>query len=145
MATRFPFVTPESVPHAGHGHFLRHVAEMTAAMMVGMVAAVPVLVAVFTALGVTQDEAATRYPEVICLVVATGMITAMAGWMRHRGHDWRLCGEMAVAMFLPLAPIFGLLWTGVIPGDSACGLYCTAMIPAMLIAMLLRRTAYDMD
>jgi hypothetical protein len=143
MATHFPVVTSESVSHADHGDFLRHVVEMTVAMMVGMAAAVPVLVVVFSALDVTQDEAAKRYPELICLVVGAGMITTMVAWMRHRGHCWRLCGEMAVAMAIPLVPIFALLWAGIIPGENACGLYCMTMIPAMLIAMLFRRSEYS--
>jgi hypothetical protein len=137
---------PTLSPHTGHtghtGHFLRHLLEMVAAMMVGMAAAVPVLVLIFTVMDVTADEAPTRYPELICLVVATGMVTSMVAWMRHRGHSWRLCTEMAAAMLVPLVPIFGLLWSGILPGESACGLYCVTMIPAMLIAMLVRRSAY---
>jgi hypothetical protein len=144
MAT--PMVSPpqETSSHAGqHGHFLRHVFEMTVAMMVGMAASIPVLGALFALLDVTADEAPSRYPELICLVVAGSMIGTMVAWMRHRGHSWRLCREMAVAMAAPLVPIFALLWLSVILGDSACGVYCLAMVPAMLIAMLLRRKEYS--
>jgi flagellar biosynthetic protein FliP len=117
--------------------------EMTAAMLVGMAAAVPVLWAIFASVGVkTAEEAYAQYPELICLVVAGGMVGTMVAWMRHRGHGGRLCAEMAVAMLVPLVPIFGLLWSGVIPGGSACGLYCIAMIPAMIVAMLVRRSEY---
>ena len=125
MVTKIEAPTPRVLPHAGHrGHFLRHLLEMTAAMMVGMVAAVPVLWAVFAVLDVrTGDEAYTRYPELICLVVADGMVGTMVAWMRHRGHGWRLCVEMAAAMVVPLVPIFALLWSGVIPGGSACSMY----------------------
>jgi hypothetical protein len=145
MATHIASPAPRVSPHAGHhqGGFLRHLVEMTIAMMVGMAAAVPVLWALLAALGVeTADEATADYPELICLVVAAGMVTTMVAWMRHRGHAWRPCAEMAVAMAAPLVPIFALLWAGVVPGDSACGVYCVAMVPAMLAAMLLRRGEY---
>jgi hypothetical protein len=143
MATHITSSTPRLSSHAGqHGSFLRHLLEMTAAMMVGMVVAVPVLAAIFAVIGVTADEAPARYPELICLVVAVGMVASMVAWMRHRGHGWRLCAEMAAAMVAPLVSIFGLLWAGVVPGESACGVYCLAMIPAMLAAMLLRRSEY---
>jgi len=36
MATRFSSLIWEANPHAGHGHFLRHIADMTLAKMVGM-------------------------------------------------------------------------------------------------------------
>jgi cytochrome bd-type quinol oxidase subunit 2 len=144
MATRIVVRSQRVTPHTGHRrHFLRHLLEMTVAMMVGMAAAVPVLWAIFAALGVTAEEATKQYPELICLVVAGGMVGSMVTWMRHRGHNWRLCTEMAAAMVAPLVPIFGLLWAGVVPGESACGVYCVAMLPAMLTAMLLRRSEYS--
>lgn len=144
MVSKLEQLTPRKSPHAAHhGGFLRHLLEMVAAMLVGMVAAIPVLWALFAALGVhTADEASAKYPEVVCLVVAGGMVTTMVAWMRHRGHSWQLCAEMATAMVVPLAPIFALLWAGVLPGGSACGLYCVAMIPAMVAAMLIRRDEY---
>jgi type III secretory pathway component EscS len=144
MVIHSPSISPRRTSYAAHyGHFLRHLIEMTIAMMVGMAATVPVLIAIFTVMNVTQDEALRRYPELICLVVAAGMIAAMVAWMRYRGHDLRLCGEMATAMVIPLVPIFALLWSGVIAGENACGIYCIAMIPAMLSAMLIRRDEYS--
>lgn len=125
-------------------HFLRHLVEMTVAMLVGMVAAVPILWAVFAALGVHTSAAAfARYPVLICLVVAAGMSTTMIAWMRYRGHTWRLCAEMTGAMLVPLVPIFALVGAGVLAGSAACGWYCLAMLPAMLVAMLLRRSEYS--
>src|SRR5438552_1245817 len=72
------------------------------------------------------------------LVVAIGMTATMVAWMRDRGMEWRPVLEMATAMTLPLVPIFALLTYGVIPGAAACGAYCAAMIPAMVIVMQFR-------
>jgi flagellar biosynthetic protein FliP len=125
-----------------HGHFVRHLLEMAAAMLVGMAAAIPVLGVIFALMDVSADEASERYPELICLVVAAAMIIPMVAWMRHRGHGTRLCAEMALAMVAPLAPIFGLMWAGALPEESACGIYCGIMFPAMAAAMFFRREEY---
>jgi hypothetical protein len=129
----------------GHwSHFLVHLIEMTVAMLVGMAAAVPVLWAIFALLGVhSSADAFARYPVLICLVVAAGMSTMMVAWMRHRGHTWERCAEMTGAMLVPLIPIFALVGAGVLAGSAACGWYCLAMVPAMLVAMLLRRRDYS--
>ena len=130
------------------GHFLKHLVEMTLAMMVGMMAGAVVLVLLFGTVlaseveGLTTDEIGGRYPVLICLVIALSMVIPMAAWMRHRGMAWRPVAEMATAMLVPLGPIFALLGIGVIAGASACGVYCAAMIPAMVAAMLFRLDLY---
>ena len=130
------------------GFFLRHLGEMVLAMMLGMLAAVPILWVIFGAVlaptirGMTPREVANQFPVLICLVVAVSMSVPMVAWMRHRGHSSRSCAEMTVAMAAPLVPIFGLLWLQLIPGASACGLYCATMIPAMAVAMLFRLDRY---
>jgi cytochrome bd-type quinol oxidase subunit 2 len=130
------------------GYLLRHLLEMLLAMMVGMAAGAGILILVFSTVlaskveGRPSDEAVARYPVLVCLVVAAGMTVTMAAWMRHRGMAWRPVAEMSAAMVVPLVPIFALLWLGTIAGASACGVYCTAMVPAMLVAMLLRLDLY---
>ncbi len=130
------------------GHFLRHLGEMILAMMPGMMAGSALLALIFSTLlasttrGLTRVEVVNQFPVLICLVMAIGMIVPMVAWMRYRGMEWRPVTEMATAMVVPLVPIFGLLGLQAIPGDSACGLYCASMIPAMVVAMLLRLDLY---
>lgn len=71
----------------------------------------------------------------------------MVAWMRYRGHAWRPCAEMALAMLLPTAGALALLGAGVVTdADTLVILDHTvmfpAMFPAMLVAMLLRRHEY---
>jgi len=130
------------------GHFLWHLGEMILAMMAGMVVGAAVLALIFstvlaaTVRGMTPGEVLNQFPVLICLVVAIAMIVPMVAWMRFRGMQWRPVVEMAVAMAIPLVPIFGLLGLQIIPGARACGLYCAVMIPAMVVAMLFRLDLY---
>jgi hypothetical protein len=130
------------------GYFLRHLGEMILAMVPGMVAGGAVLALIFSTVlastirGMTRVEVLNQFAVLICLVMAVGMIVPMVAWMRYRGMEWRPVAEMAVAMAVPLVPIFGLLALQVIPGARACGLYCVAMIPAMVVAMLFRLDLY---
>jgi hypothetical protein len=130
------------------GHFLRHLGEMILAMMIGMVAGGTALVLMFSTIlaptigGMTRLEVLNEFAVLICLIMAIGMTLPMVAWMRFRGMAWRPTGEMAVAMVIPLVPIFGLLALGIIRGASACGLYCAVMIPAMVLAMLFRFDLY---
>lgn len=116
--------------------------------MVGMVAGGVILALMFSTVlastihGMTRIEVLNQFAVLICLVVAVAMTVPMVAWMRYRGMEWRPTLEMAVAMAIPLIPIFGLLGLQLIPGASACGLYCIVMIPAMVIAMLLRLDLY---
>jgi hypothetical protein len=121
---------------------------MIFAMMVGMMAGGAGLALIFSTVlastikGMTRIEVLNQFAVLICLVVAVAMIVPMVAWMRFRGMAWRPVVEMAVAMAIPLVPIFGLLGLQVIPGASACGLYCALMIPAMVVAMLFRLDLY---
>jgi flagellar biosynthetic protein FliP len=126
---------------AGHRRFLRHVVEMSVSMIVGMIAAAAVFL---TPLGLTADEALVRYPIRFILVIAVGMTVTMVAWMRFRGHDWRSCGEMTLAMALPLIPIVLLRVTDVISAE-ACGVYCVASFAAMIGLMVVRRSDYGFD
>jgi hypothetical protein len=75
--------------------------------------------------------------------MALNMIVGMTVWMRHRSHSWAMCAEMAGAMLAPAVLAIVLFWFAVIHGDSVAGVEMTAMVPAMIAVMLLRRTEYS--
>jgi hypothetical protein len=121
---------------AGRGpawRFALHYLEMVAAMLAGM-----------AALGVSQVVVDMPGGTGVELVeMAVWMTVPMVAWMRFRGHGWRPCGEMTLAMLLPTAGALALLGTGVVTdADTLVMLDHTAMFPAMLVAMLLRRDEY---
>lgn len=78
--------------------------------------------------------------------MAVWMILPMTAWMRFRGHGWRACIEMAAAMLVPTAIALALLGTGVATDAHTLLMFeHTAMFPAMLVVMLLRRDEYTHD
>ena len=125
--------------HADHGGrrgwlpFIGHFAEMVVVMLVGMSALTAVL-------GIPHDSRA----DVQALYMAATMTVPMVGWMLFRGHSRRATAEMAAAMVLPFAVLAPMLWAGVISGDALVDLQHVLMIPAMLGAMLSRRTEYGL-
>jgi hypothetical protein len=129
----------DSPGHAAQAfHFVGHLLEMTFAMMVGMVAGAAVFL---TAVGMTVDEGLRRFPELFVLVIAFSMSVPMVAWMRHRGHSWRSCSEMAAWMIVPAIPLICLRLAQVITGP-VCGVYCVLSIVAMVLVMLYRRSEY---
>ncbi|HSD48910.1 MAG TPA: hypothetical protein VLE71_03675 [Actinomycetota bacterium] len=114
---------------------------MVVAMWVGMAVGALLWGPILRAMGMTASEARLRYPEVFALVMLVDMTVPMVAWMRYRGHSWRACIEMCVAMAIPALLVLGAFWLEVTDGP-ACGLICALMIPAMAIAMLLRREGY---
>jgi len=119
--------------------FTRHYLEMLVAMIVGMVVLAPVWSWATGALGVAAvfDRA-----DVGALVMATNMTIAMSVWMLYRGHSWAPIVEMAAAMYLPFIVLFIPLWTGAISGHTVMAAGHLLMLPAMALAMLLRRSEY---
>lgn len=114
--------------------FARHYLEMVAAMMVGMAA----LGATSSLLLDLPDRTAIRIAE-----MAIWMTVPMVAWMRVRGHAWRVCGEMAATMLLPAAGALALLGTGAVTDAGTLLMFeHTVMLPAMLLAMLVRRDEY---
>src|SRR5580765_7642036 len=103
-----------------HRGFVRHLIEMGAAMMVGMVASAALFL---TAIGGTAAEAMRQHAVLFVVTQAVGMTVAMVVWMRYRGHGRRGCGEMAAEMAVPALPLVCLRLLGVISGPI-CGLYC---------------------
>jgi len=132
---------PPKGSHKGHrSRFWRHFLEMILAMVVGMIAAAAIFL---TIVRVTWKEALIQYPVQSLLVVAAGMTVPMVAWMRHRGHGWRSCSEMAAAMVLPVFPFLCLVWFQATE-SAQCGAYCISTILAMLAVMLYRRSEYAM-
>jgi hypothetical protein len=119
-------------------HFIRHYLEMVIAMLLGMaVLGIPGFIALEAA-GVDTHAAG-----VLLWGMALSMTVPMVAWMRHRGHGWLPCWEMAAAMIVPTIGALALLEAGAL-GDAhaAMGVQHVVMFPAMLGVMLLRRDEY---
>ena len=115
------------------GRFVMHYVEMLVAMFAGML----VLWMPLVALG--RPDAT----ELELLGMAFTMTVPMVAWMRYRGHGWAPAWEMTAAMFLPTFAAIGLLWAGLVEdGHAPMMIQHVAMFPAMLVAMLLRRSEY---
>jgi hypothetical protein len=125
-------------PHPNAPGFLRHLFEMTVAMMVGMMVSATVFL---SAVGMTAAQAMRQHAVLFVVLQALGMTTAMVAWMRHRRHTWRSSSEMGAAMVIPAVPLICLRLLGVISGPI-CGVYCFATIVAMVVLMLYRRRDY---
>ena len=122
--------------------FLRHLGEMTVAMLLGMFAYGLLLGVVLGAAGSTVEDARLGQPELFALGMATSMSVPMVAWMRHRGHDWRNGIEMSAAMFAPALVLIACYRLHAVEASSICPLACAVMIPAMVGAMLFRLDDY---
>lgn len=120
-------------------HFVRHYVEMLVAMAAGMIVLTPLWELGLGAVGASwlldRVEPAT-------LVMATSMSVPMVAWMRHRGHGWAASLEMAASMYLSFVVLYPPLWLGLLAVDSVMLLGHVLMLPAMAVAMLLRRDEY---
>lgn len=124
-------------PRTRHwGRFALHYLEMIIAMFAGMF----VLDPVWSLLGV--DPSYDRDPELSYLLMAFDMSVGMAVWMRFRRHGWPATLEMCAAMFVPVVPLFPLLWLDVIDGMDLMVIAHVAMFPLMLAAMFRRLDEY---
>lgn len=113
-------------------HLGRHLGEMVAAMMVGMLALDPLWSALFGPLGPVADLGVTTID----------MTVAMALWMRHRGHSWRRTVEMGAGMAAPAVLSMALTAAGALAADVAMMAAHTLMVPAMVAVMLMRLPEY---
>jgi hypothetical protein len=124
-------------------HFLRHYAEMVAAMFLGMFALGMPLAALLGVVGVDVAAWKTDARELLLLGMAFTMSVPMAAWMRHRGHAWAPVWEMTASMFVPSFAAIGLLWAGIAQDTEALLLIQhIGMLPSMLAVMLLRLDEY---
>ena len=72
--------------------------------------------------------------------MALTMTVPMVAWMRFRGHGWAPCADMSAAMVLPTLAVLALLWTDLLSDvGTLLVIEHAVMLPAMLVAMLLRR------
>ncbi len=118
------------------GRFFLHYLEMIIAMFAGMFA----LGALLDVLGLGVSHNAQ--PELGYLVMALNMSIGMAAWMRFRRHGWASTLEMCAAMFVPVVPLFPMMWLGWIDAGTMMTLAHVAMFPLMLAAMLRRLDEY---
>jgi hypothetical protein len=120
--------------------FARHYVEMVVAMFAGMGVLLPPLgVATRALFGVGLHD----NPTLMVSAMALTMTVPMVAWMRFRGHGWTPCADMTAAMVLPTLAVLALLWADLL-GDVGTLLLIehAVMLPAMLVAMLLRRAEY---
>ena len=127
-------------------HFVQHFLEMCLAMCIGL-AVLDTAYVWFTAqLGFPDPY--LRFPELSVAVVAFNMTAPMVAWMRFRGMDWGLIGEMSWAMVAEAILIIGAYWLGILRNDpvgSSTTLYLWQhglMMPVMLVPMFLRLDHY---
>lgn len=121
---------------------MRHFVEMVVAMVLGMVLLDPVWTTVASLVG---GAPALARPDVGAMVMATNMTIAMSVWMRHRGHGWVSIVQMGAAMYAPFLVLLGPYWAGVVSGEALMTAGHVLMLPAMVVAMLLRRDEYTRD
>ena len=122
------------------GRFLLHLLEMLIAMQVGM--------GFFhLMLGLIRIYSSSRAFEsgttLHAITMTVFMTIPMVAWMIFRGHGWRHCIEMVVAMIAPVALIGLLCQLGV---DESlpwlAGLSTPLMFLGMILAMVYRRDHY---
>ncbi len=123
-------------------HFIRHYVEMVVAMFAGMVVLGVPAEAALQLLGSSTDALHDSAPAVVLLGMATMMTVPMVALMRWRGHGWRPSAEMSASMYLPTLLAIGLMEAGAIGFGTAMTLEHVVMLPAMLVAMLLRPDEY---
>jgi len=120
--------------------FARHYVEMVVAMFAGMGVLLPPLGMATRALfGVGLHGNSTLMISAMALT----MTVPMVAWMRFRGHGWAPCADMTAAMVLPTLAVLALLWTDRLADvGTLLVMEHAVMLPAMLVAMLLRRAEY---
>ena len=133
---------PRATSLGGTFTFLRHLLEMTVAMLVGMFAYGLVVGGAAAAAGSSLEDARLGQPELFALGMATSMTVPMVAWMHHRRHSWRDRIEMSAAMVAPALALIVCYRLHAVSADSVCPLACAAMIPAMVGAMLFRLEDY---
>jgi hypothetical protein len=123
--------------------FLRHLFEMTVAMVLGMcvlgMAFRGIHLAVF---GSGFDQAWHDHTELAVFAMTFNMTLPMVAWMHHRGHSWDRGGEMAAAMFVLAVALLVPFWLGIISVNVVLPLEMALMIPTMVGVMLYRIDEY---
>jgi hypothetical protein len=126
------------------GRFVRHYIEMVVAMFLGMLVLGEPAMLALAAAGVSSAELTADAPALMLLGMGVTMTVPMVAWMRYRGHGWGPSNEMAASMLVPTAGAIGLLGAGFVHDvGTLLVIEHVVMLPAMLIAMLLRRDEYS--
>lgn len=124
-------------------NFIRHYAEMVAAMFLGMAVLALPAEGALRAVGSSSSAVQADAPALALLGMAAMMTAPMVAWMRYRGHGWQPSSEMAASMFLPTFAAIALMGASVIEDFSTLmAIEHVAMFPSMLAAMLLRPSEY---
>ena len=122
------------------GRFLLHLLEMLIAMQVGM----GLFHLMLGLIHIYSSSRAFEYGTNLHAFTMTVFMTIpMVAWMIFRGHGWRHCIEMVVAMIAPVALIGLLCQIGLdeyLPWLA--GLSTPLMFLGMILAMLYRRDHY---
>jgi len=124
--------------------FIRHYAEMVAAMLLGMVVlGAPAEWVMGLAAGTGWHELSEDAPAAMLLLMAVTMTVPMVAWMRYRGHGRRASAEMSASMFLPAFAATALLGLKLVEDvGTLLAVEHVAMLLSMLGAMLLRPSEY---
>jgi FtsH-binding integral membrane protein len=125
---------------SGRKVFALHVAEMLAAMGLGMLVLGGAVAGVLALAGTSLSDAPAA---VHAAVMAVNMTVPMVWWMHYRGHPARHNVEMAASMVVPTAVVIGLYWLGAIASDGVMAIQHVLMIPAMVGVMLWRYEHYS--
>ena len=134
---------PSDEPGSRISTFLRHLLEMTLAMMIGMCVLGMAFRALHVALfGTGFDDAWHQHTELTVFAMTFNMTLPMVLWMRHRGHSWLRCGEMAAAMFILGFALLTLFWVGALSAQAVLPLEMALMIPVMVGVMLIHFDEY---
>jgi hypothetical protein len=120
--------------------FARHYLIMVSLMYAGMLVLNPVYDR--AARAAVNDDPWTALPVLSAMVMAVNMTVPMVVWMRRHGHSRSALVEMAASMLAPTAVAVAAAQGGVISDGSVMTVAHTAMFPAMLVAMLLRKSEY---
>ena len=137
--TTTPFDQPRRPHRAGWAPFVRHYIEMVLAMVIGMVALMPLQMWAVQAVGAPH---LLDHAGLMTLVMASDMAIAMGAWMAYRRHGWRDIAEMSAAMYLPFVIFFPATVAGVMTEGTMMIAGHALMLVAMLAVMLWRRDHY---
>ena len=124
-------------------HFARHYGEMVLAMLLGMAVLGMTFRAIHLAVfGTGFDAAWHEHTELAVFAMTFNMTLPMVALMRHRGHGWDRCGEMAAAMFVLAFALLVPFWVGALSADAVLPLEMALMLPAMIAVMAVRFDEY---
>jgi hypothetical protein len=122
-------------------HWLRHLIEMVAVMLIGMQILFGEFAAVANALG--YSDTMVQLPEISIVVMALTMAVPMGLWMDYRGHPRRGIGEMSAAMVLPAVVVLAAGALGVVARLDLTSTYHLWMYVTMVGLMVYRWPEYS--